>query len=289
MSNNAVSPRGKAQDFDSCIVGSIPATAVWVTAYPALSKSREWIYKGVYMGTFKDITGEQYNRLTVIGYRHGERKSGRKVIYWKCRCKCGNEIEVEKYSLTNGNTQSCGCLNKEINSKRSCLDLTGQRYGRLTVLERVSEMGAPKVLWKCRCDCGKERIIKAESLRNGDTVSCGCYSIDRMIQYSTKHGLRYTRIYDIYCGMKKRCYNKDSASYKYYGGRGIDICQEWLNDFTRFYEWSMSHGYSDTLTIDRIDNDKGYSPDNCQWITKGENSRKRNIEYWSKRHKESIA
>ena len=84
--------------------------------------------------------------------------------------------------------------------------------------------------------------------------------------------------------MKKRCYNKKDKRYSSYGGRGITICDEWLNDFNSFYDWSMEHGYREDLTIDRIDNDGNYEPLNCQWITRSENSTKRNIEYWRKRH-----
>lgn len=172
------------------------------------------------------------------------------------------------------------------------IDLTGRQFGHLTVLRRAEDKiranGKKKTVWLCRCDCGKEKNILGENLRKGSAKSCGCHRGEALIAYSTKHGKRYERVYGIFCEMKKRCYNNHCANYKNYGGRGIKICDEWLNDFNSFYDWSMSHGYSDKLTIDRIDNDGNYEPSNCQWITKSENSTKRNIEYWRKRH-ENIA
>ena len=168
------------------------------------------------------------------------------------------------------------------------IDLSGQRFGRLIVLHRVEDKigngGRRKVQYLCKCDCGQTKIIIGESLRSGRTISCGCYASESIKKRSTKHGKRYERIYSIFCDMKKRCYNKKDKRYSSYGGRGITICDEWLNDFNSFYDWSMEHGYREDLTIDRIDNDGNYEPLNCQWITRSENSTKRNIEYWRKRH-----
>ena len=168
------------------------------------------------------------------------------------------------------------------------IDMAGQKYGRLTVIRRVDDKvldsGRRKVMWLCLCDCGKYKTIAGESLRSGRARSCGCRKAEPLVRYSTRHGKRHERIYDIYCDMKKRCYNSKSRNYKYYGGKGVKICDEWLSDFMSFYEWSMKHGYTDDLSIDRIDSSGNYEPSNCQWITRSENVRRRNIEYWERIH-----
>lgn len=144
-------------------------------------------------------------------------------------------------------------------------DLTGQRFGRLTVIERAENKGH-HTAWLCECDCGTRIITRAQTLQRGRAKSCGCLRRDT----STKHGQWHTHLYKIYYGMKGRCYNPTDSAYHYYGGRGITICDEWLNDFMNFYHWATKNGYSDGLSIDRIDNDKGYSPDNCRWVTQKE-------------------
>lgn len=171
------------------------------------------------------------------------------------------------------------------------IDLSGRRYGYLTVIERVTDKvyksGRKKPRYLCRCDCGNIVSVVGESLRNGTTKSCGCHRADPLVRYSTKHGKRYERLYSIYCDMKKRCYNKRCNGYKYYGGKGITICEEWLENFNSFYKWAIENGYDEELTIDRIDSSGNYEPVNCRWITRSENISRRNIEYWEKWH-ESI-
>ena len=168
------------------------------------------------------------------------------------------------------------------------VDLTGEVFGHLQVIKRIDDMvyasGRKKPQYLCQCDCGKTTIVIGESLKNRSTQSCGCHRYDGFIRSSIKHGKRFTRIYSIYCNMKKRCYNKGCKAYKNYGGKGIVICDEWLNSFESFYQWSIEHGYAGDLTIDRINSSGNYEPSNCQWITLSENITKRNIEYWRKYH-----
>lgn len=150
--------------------------------------------------------------------------------------------------------------------KTSFIDMTGNKYGLLTVLE-LSSQNNGAIKWLCRCDCGNEVIVAGNNLKNGHTKSCGCYRRKRTIETHTTHGGNKTRLYRIWTGMKTRCYNKNCRSYKDYGERGITMCAEWLgkNGFMNFMNWAYLNGYSDDLSIDRIDVSAGYSPDNCRW------------------------
>lgn len=156
--------------------------------------------------------------------------------------------------------------------------MIGKKFGRLTVLSECEKRAKNgKIRYKCQCDCGNITEVMGENLRRGITKSCGCLLKEITSKRSITHGKTNTRIYAIWYHMKARCYNSNEHRYKDYGRRGINICDEWKDNFKAFYDWSMLNGYNDTLTIDRIDVDGNYEPNNCRWLTlKQQQENKRN-------------
>lgn len=168
------------------------------------------------------------------------------------------------------------------------LNLTGERYGRLVVQEKTTIRRSGQVVWLCRCDCGKYCKATTGDLRSGRHSSCGCYQKELVSKLMSTHGESKTRLYGIWCAMIKRCENKNGQGFENYGGRGISVCPEWRNDYVAFRDWSMLNGYSDNLSIDRIDVDGDYCPENCRWsdrYTQMNNTRRtRQFEYKSEVH-----
>ena len=163
------------------------------------------------------------------------------------------------------------------------IDLTSKKFGRLQVVARSSNNKHNAVVWKCVCDCGNEVFVTGGNLKSGNSRSCGCEKREVNAVLRTTHGEAYTRLYKIYRGIRNRCYNKNVRGYDNYGGRGIIVCDEWLDNYEVFREWALSNGYSDNLTIERRNNDGNYEPDNCRWATYAEQAKnKRNIVYLEK-------
>lgn len=153
------------------------------------------------------------------------------------------------------------------------IDITGNTYNQLTVIKEVLPRTKP-TKWVCQCSCGNIKEVIGASLKNGSTKSCGCLHIETNKKQFTKHGDYSDKLYLVYRAIIQRCTNPNHSAFNYYGGRGISISHEW-NEYPAFKEWALTHGYKNGLSLDRQDNNKGYSPSNCCWVNSVQQSRNR--------------
>lgn len=215
------------------------------------------------------MIGQRFGRLTVVARSTGRRN------HWLCKCDCGNDRTVYAGSLRLGYTRSCGCLRREASARRVRARVrrhinVGDRFGRLTALYQTEER-----LWLCRCTCGARKEIDTYCLLRGETRSCGCFQREARI----KHGMTYTNEHRIWRGMVARCTQPSSPQFKYYGGRGIAVAEEWRRDFPRFLA-DVGPRPSPSQSLDRIDNSRGYEPGNVRWATHAEQSRNTRRNRW---------
>ena len=157
-------------------------------------------------------------------------------------------------------------------------DITGQKFNRLTVIAPAFSDKSGKWHWLCSCDCGNKTIVNGTALRAGKIKSCGCLRVE--FGKRGTHQMRNSKLYPIYDSMKRRCYNLNNKGYKNYGGRGITVCDEWILDSPSFFSWALENGYKEGLTLDRVNNDGPYSPENCRWATYKEQCVNKRSNHW---------
>ena len=220
-------------------------------------------------GHLNNLIGKKFNKLTVIDSTSESTFSDGYVC--ECVCDCGNKTFATTNALKAGKKKSCGCLGR--------IDLKGQRFGRLTVLG-YDDSRNNRVYWKCICDCGRYCSIATKELRNGDTRSCGCLMSELNSERMLTHGESKTRLYHIWKQMRQRCNNPNDSSYFEYGEIGVKVCSEW-EDYLVFRDWAVECGYTDVLSLDRINPFGDYCPENCKWSDKYEQARNKRQSYYN--------
>lgn len=209
-----------------------------------------------------DLSGQKFGKLYIESIAFVKKYDK----YYNCICDCGTRKVILGANIKSGKIKSCGCLRHK--TAPNYRNRTGEKYGKLTCIR--PEKRGEYVYWLCKCECGKETWVRGINLTTGAVKSCGC-----IIGESNRvHGMSHTRIHGIWSKMIERCNNPNCKQYRYYGAEGKKVCDEWLGTegFIRFYEWAKANGYSEDLTIERKNVNLGYSPENCCWIPRNEQS-----------------
>ena len=221
--------------------------------------------------------GDRFGQLVVIQESDiAKTPSGRSYRQFECRCDCGRSATVALANLRSGHTASCGCLKRQPSPIRTTVS-PGSRFGKLEVVEEApshrSPSGQIRRKIRCRCDCGSEMAVWLQHLISGHTLSCGCHKSLTLSKVRRTHGMSASRTYASWVDMKTRCTNPRSTSYRYYGARGISVCQRWMESFEAFLT-DMGE-CTDGMTLDRIDVEGNYCPENCRWTSMTQQARNR--------------
>lgn len=218
--------------------------------------------------------GERYGKLVIIA--PSNRYKGE--IYWVCRCDCGGTKILKNRYVCGGRFTSCGKCKKGYFRNHPEFQKE-QKIGRLTLLFREIKGHKATAFWHCICECGKRTVSRECGLQDGTTQSCGCLAREKIVNKITKHGLSKHRLTNIHQGLMRRCNEPTNWAYSSYGARGIEVCEEWLapapEGFLNFYAWAISNGYREDLSIERLDVNGNYCPENCTWATSKQQGRNR--------------